>query len=365
MLKLYELVNNYGLAIILFTFFSKVILLPFAMKSKKSMLKMTSFTPKMKAIEEKYKNDKDRYNIELQKLYKEEKVNPLGGCLWTLLPWPILIALYGVMRLPLTHMLGITAEEITAITNLEFLQEAMAGIDIAAISSNQLPLMNVLNGHIGEITAAMPELAGRLVEINFDFLGLNLSIIPNWQYLTPYWFLPIISAAAMWFSSFVLQRMQGQTPQQQQGGGSMKFMVWLGPVMSLMIGFSWPASMSFYWIANSLFTTLQDALLTLYYRKKLGLKSPKELKEEEEAAKAEELRRAQERAERLERLHAEGPKEAKKGQMSSKKYKALKAQQNAKSAPAKPAAELAEPTDGADAADGITEDNSDEGDGNE
>ena len=125
MLKLYELVNSYGLAIILFTLFSKIILLPFAMKSKKSMLRMSAFQPKMKAIEEKYKNDKDRYNQEIQKLYKEEKVNPLGGCLWTLLPWPIFIALYGVMRLPLTHMLGITADEVSAITNLPFILNAL------------------------------------------------------------------------------------------------------------------------------------------------------------------------------------------------------------------------------------------------
>lgn len=366
MLKLYELVNNYGLAIILFTLFSKIILLPFAMKSKKSMLRMSAFQPKMKAIEEKYKNDKDRYNQEIQKLYKEEKVNPLGGCLWTLLPWPIFIALYGVMRLPLTHMLGITGEEITAIQNLPVILNSLTEGQLNTIASNQLPLMNAINANFDAVIAALPDLAGRLVPINFDFFGMNLSVIPNWQFLNIYWFLPIISAAAMWFSSFVLQRMQGQPQQQQNGAGSMKFMVWFGPIMSLMIGFSWPASMSFYWIANSLLSTAQDALLTLYYRKKLHIKSPKELREEHEAEVAEAKRRADERAARLERLQTEGPKEAKKGQMSSKKYKALKAQQSKTAAPApKPTAELGEPSDSADAADGISEDNSDKGDENE
>lgn len=364
MLKLYELVNNYGLAIILFTLFSKVILLPFAMKSKKSMLRMSAFQPKMKAIEEKYKNDKDRYNQEIQKLYKEEKVNPLGGCLWTLLPWPIFIALYGVMRLPLTHMLGITADEITAIQNLPVILNR--GVDLATVSSNQLPLMNAINANFDAVISALPALEGRLVPINFDFFGMNLSVIPNWQYLNIYWFLPIISAAAMWFSSFIMQRMQGQQQNDQQNGGSMKFMVWFGPIMSLMIGFSWPASMSFYWVANSLLSTAQDAVLTIYYRKKLNIKSPKELREEHEAEVAEAKRRAEERAARLERLQTEGPKEAKKGQMSSKKYKALKAQQAKTAAPAPaPTAELGEPSDNPDAADGITEDNSDKGDDNE
>lgn len=370
MLKLYELVNSYGLAIILFTLFSKIILLPFAMKSKKSMLRMSAFQPKMKAIEEKYKNDKDRYNQEIQKLYKEEKVNPLGGCLWTLLPWPIFIALYGVMRLPLTHMLGITADEVSAITNLPFILNAL-GDGVNTVASNQLPLMNEINANFDAVIAALPALDGRLIPMDFNFLGLfSLADIPNWreiEYAQPLlWFLPIISAAAMWFSSFVMQRMQGQPQQQQNGAGSMKFMVWFGPIMSLMIGFSWPAAMSLYWIVNSLFSTAQDALLTLYYRKKLHIKSPKELREEHEAEVAEAKRRADERAARLERLQTEGPKEAKKGQMSSKKYKALKAQQSKTAAPApKSTAELGEPSDSADAADGISEDNSDKGDENE
>lgn len=333
LLKLYELVNNYGFAIILFTLFSKLILLPFAMKSKKSMLRMSAFTPKMKALEEKYKNDKDRYNLEIQKLYKEEKVNPLGGCLWTLLPWPIFIALYSVMRLPLTHMLYLTAEEITAITSLDVIVNS--GIDLASVASSQLPLMNAIHANFDAVIAALPEIAPKLVDISFDFFGLNLASTPNWQILNIYWFLPILSAAAMWFSSFILQRMQGQQPTEQ--AGSMKFMVWIGPIMSLMIGYSWPAAMSFYWVANSLLSTAQESLLTLYYRKKLNIKSPKELRLEEEARAAEERQRAEERAARLERLRTEGPQQQKKGSMSSKKYKQLKAQQGTKEA--KPAPE--------------------------
>ena len=327
LLKLCQLVDNYGLAIILFTILSKVVLLPFAMKSKKGMLKMTAFTPKMKALEEKYKNDKDRYNIEVQKLYKEEKVNPMGGCLWTLLPFPILIALYGVLRLPLTHMFYLSAGEVSTLSS--FLSGIGAAFDPATVAANQLPLVDAINANFDTVQRFLPDIAAKLSNINLDFFGISLATVPNWQYLNVYWFLPILSAAASWFSSFILQRMQG-VQQQQQQQGSMKFMVWMGPVISLMIGYSWPSAMSIYWIANSLISTLQEALLTLYYRKKLNLKSPKQLREEEEAAKAEAKRRAEERAERLERLRTEGPQQQNRSNMSSKKYRQLKAQQQRK-----------------------------------
>ena len=300
LLKLCQLVDNYGLAIILFTILSKVILLPFAMKSKKGMMKMTAFTPKMKALEEKYKNDKDRYNAEVQKLYKEEKVNPMGGCLWTLLPFPILIALYGVLRLPLTHMFYLSAGEVSTLTS--FLSGIGAAFDPATVAANQLPLVDAINANFDKVQQFLPDIAAKLSNINLDFFGISLATVPNWQYLNVFWFLPILSAAASW----------------------------MGPVISLMIGYSWPSAMSIYWIANSLISTLQEALLTLYYRKKLNLKSPKQLREEEEAAKAEAKRRAEERAERLERLRTEGPQQQNRSNMSSKKYRQLKAQQQHK-----------------------------------
>ena len=131
--------------------------------------------------------------------------------------------------------------------------------------------------------------------------------------------------------------MQGLPVNQQQ---SNKFMTLMGPIFSLWIGFSMPSAMSLYWIASSVFTTIQEVLLTLYYRKKLGILSPREQREEAKRAKAEEERREAEREERRRRL-AEGGATPNRGAMSSKKYKQLKAQQAArqsesKNAPAAP-----------------------------
>lgn len=88
LMTLYSFVRNYGIAIILFALIVKLILLPFSMKSKKSMMKSTRFQPRMKELEKKYGDDKRKFNEEMAKLYKEEGIKPLSGCFWSLIPFP-------------------------------------------------------------------------------------------------------------------------------------------------------------------------------------------------------------------------------------------------------------------------------------
>ena len=321
MMRIYELVQNYGLALITFTLLTKLILLPFSMKSRKSMMKMTKFTPKMKELEARYKDDKEKYNIELQKLYQQEKVNPLSGCLWSLLPFPILIALYSVVRLPLQRMLHLTTDEINLVSGV-LNYEATGGA-----RATELTLASQLMENLDSVRAALPDLADKLKLIDFHFLGLDMTLIPSYGVLNWYFLLPIISAGVAFFSTWILQKMQSM-PSDQQSQSSNKMMTMMGPIMSLWIGFSMPSAMSLYWIANSALNTLQEVLLTLYYRKKLDIKSPREQKEEAARLKAEEEAREAARAERRRQL-AEGEATPNRSAMSSKKYKQLKAQQAA------------------------------------
>ena len=99
--KIYDLVGSYGLSIILLTVLIKVVLLPLGIKQIKSMQAMQAIQPKVKELQKKYKGNKQRIQEETMKLYKEAGVNPLGGCLPTLLQFPILIAMYAVIRSPL------------------------------------------------------------------------------------------------------------------------------------------------------------------------------------------------------------------------------------------------------------------------
>ena len=106
----YNLTGSYGVALILFTLVIKLILLPFQMKSKKSMLRMNRLSGQMKDIQKRYANNQMKMNEEMQKLYAEEGINPMSGCLWSFIPLPILIALYSIIRQPITHFMMLSKD---------------------------------------------------------------------------------------------------------------------------------------------------------------------------------------------------------------------------------------------------------------
>mgnify|MGYP003082867066 FL=1 len=91
-------VGNFGVSIIVVTILIKIALLPLTLKQDKSMKEMKKIQPELEKLKEKYANDKQMLNIKTMELYKEHKVNPLGGCLPLLLQLPILFALFGVLR---------------------------------------------------------------------------------------------------------------------------------------------------------------------------------------------------------------------------------------------------------------------------
>ena len=125
----YNLTGSYGVAIILFTLVTKLIMLPFQMKSKKSMMRMSRMNGRLQEIQKKYANNQTKQAEEMQKLYAEEGVNPMSGCLWSFLPLPILLALYSIIRQPITHFMmlsqDVVQKMVNAVTN--------AGLDLTGI----------------------------------------------------------------------------------------------------------------------------------------------------------------------------------------------------------------------------------------
>ena len=98
--RIYDVIPNYGVAIIVLTILIRFLLFPLGMKQIKSMQAMQAIQPKIKEIQKKYKNNKQKVQEETMRLYKEAGVNPLGGCLPVLAQFPILIAMYAVIRAP-------------------------------------------------------------------------------------------------------------------------------------------------------------------------------------------------------------------------------------------------------------------------
>ena len=311
---LYQVFGNYGVALILFSFIIKLILTPFNAKSKKSMMKVSRLGPKLKELEKKYGDDKLKYQQEMAALYKKENVSPTGGCLWSLLPLILLMALYYVIRQPMTYLMGLTADQIQQISDL------LTGMGVDFSSGNAAYSQVFIAQHVYEnidaIKSIVPDIADRA--INFNFLGVNLGQIPSWRWLFngPYtlagfgmFIIPVISAATQFVSMQISQKLNGSVATNDKGekdqdaaaaaAGSMKTMMFIMPIFSLWIGFSMPASMCIYWIAQAVFSTLFDGLLTIHYKKVYDAEDAikREKAAEEAAIEAEkEARRAERRA---------------------------------------------------------------------
>ena len=118
LLFFYNFLNSYGLALILFAIVIKVILFPVTLKGKKSMIQTTMLSGKMQQLQKQYGKDRERYNLEVQKLYEREHVNPMGGCLWSMIPLVLLIALYAIIREPLVNLMGVPKDMIATVADI-------------------------------------------------------------------------------------------------------------------------------------------------------------------------------------------------------------------------------------------------------
>ena len=310
----YSWTGSYGVALILFTLVVKLVLLPFQLKSKKSMLRMNRMQGKIKDIQTRYANNQQRQQEAMQELYMKEGINPMSGCLWSMIPFPILIALYYIIRVPLRYFMSLSESVIAEITTLA----GTLGFTAAEGSQayEQIYLAKFIHEH-------WTDFAGKfdgLIDLNYNFLHIDLAAQPSSLFSQfpgggwPVWgalLLPIISAGIQFAMSLITMRTNGSTP-----NGSAKTMMYMMPLMYLWFGYSMPAGMCIYMAANALCTVGQEAIFNKILRKDID-KMKAEAAEREEKEKAELAARKAEIAERR-RLQEEANK-ANKGKKKAKK----------------------------------------------
>ena len=313
---LYQLVNNYGIALMLFTIFVKLILLPLTMKSKKSMMQMSRLSPYVQAIRKKYENDPQKQNEAIQKLYKDENCSTGGGCLWSLIPLFILIPLYTIVREPITYILG-ESEEVTK-QIIEIIKAVAPEGTFAAKEGyyDQMIVAGLIPQYADQLLAQLPDLSATTLEgVNFTFLGINLANVPSfnifaWKAFT--WanigafLLPVLSASSQVFTSWISRKMNDsvitnekgledkETAKNSDSAQMGKTMLFMMPVMTLFFGFSMPAAISIYWFVQGIISTVIDIVLTRIYRKDYDAEDAarrlKALQEEAEEAEKERIR---------------------------------------------------------------------------
>lgn len=331
MVKLYELTGNYGWAVILFALAVNLILTPFMAKSKKGMMRTTRLQPQMQELQRRHEGNPQKLNQEMQKLYKENGASPTSGCLWSLIPFPILIALYSVIRQPLTRMMFVAQEMVDAIQSY-FVGAGLYTIPAKADAYFEIKLTELAHTHWSELQSALAGQLDGLMDIDFSFLGLNLGNQPKWNFMfstdwsdVHVWLpalglflIPFISAGLSWASMKISNLANPQADAQAQA--SMKSMNIVMPLMSVWICFIMPAAMGIYWIANSVFGMARDFILTKHYQKLLDKEDAERLAARSEREKELEAKRLE-----TERLRAEGKTE-KNTNTSKKKQQAFEKQ---------------------------------------
>ncbi len=273
LLKLFcQVFNSYGIALILFTVVVKVILFPLHLKGKKSMIKMNVVNSQLQEIQKRCGNDREKYNQEVQKFYAENNVNPMGGCGWSMIPMLILWPLYAIIRRPLKYMMNLTEAATTAVG------KALGWADFTPVGYNELTLGSMMKA--GNLSAAKDAAAAAGVSaagmfvINFDFFGIDLSLIPQLKFWEGglswgsigLFLLPVISAALSLVSTLIMQKTNQMSKDQAPPKMNLSLLL-MGPVMSLFIGFGMPAGMCVYWIANSLLMMVQEVICGAMLRK--------------------------------------------------------------------------------------------------
>lgn len=281
---IYGLVQNYGIAIILFTVLVKIILLPLTIKQQKSMEKMQELQPLYQELQRKYGNDQQRLSLEYQKLLKEKNMNMMSGmgcsgCLLQLIQFPIILGLFYMMVSPLTYILKLPQEEIDQykqnlnsyyasqiIESKQNSGETLTEAEIAEINSGDY----LQNSRYHELVIAKQEKL-----FNMQFLGINLGDIANEN--RGNFLLYIIPVLCMGIT-FISLRMSSKTldeakkkenikanndekgmttANEEMPMPDMRVMNTMMPIMTGYIAFIAPQGLGLYWTTNSLLQLIQ------------------------------------------------------------------------------------------------------------
>ncbi len=254
---IYDIVNNYGIAIIIFTIILKLLMIPMNIKQQKTMKKSAKIQVKSKEIQEKYSNDPVRMNQELMDLYKSENMSPFSGCVSSIVQMIVIISIFFLVSRPLTFMKHIDSDTIAKYTE-EITQDNQKKnyVEIAIIKEKAEQDPNV--------------------NLNMEFLGLNLSDIPienlsNWTV----YIIPVLYVITSFISMKITNSMTGvndkkenkvEVNEEQKEEIAMaemnKSMMYMMPIMSVSISMIAPLGLALYWLVSNILMIVERAITT-------------------------------------------------------------------------------------------------------
>ena len=267
---LYNAFNNYGIAIIVFSVILRIILIPITVKQQKAMKKNAKMQKQMNEIQRKYRNNPEKLNQETIDLYKREKMSPFTGCLSSILQIIIILAVFYLVSKPLTYMKKVDSGLIEQYVK-EIKEESgnnPAYAEIAVIQKKSAEDSNVY--------------------INMNFLGLDLSKVPN-QNLTDYkvYIIPILYVITSFISIKMTTNMKSkkkddnvkliesadaekneEKDSQEEALESMqemnKSMAYMMPIMSIFIAFIAPLGLALYWLVSNILMIVERMIINKF-----------------------------------------------------------------------------------------------------
>lgn len=298
---LYEFFGSYGLAIIFLTVIVRGLTVPLNVRSQKAMMKQQALSDKQAEIKRKYPDDKAKQEEELQKLFKENGISTLSGCILPLLPLLFLFPTYYIVRCPLQYITGVSESNIKEIGKVLGLKNAVAD-NISVINrlhNNPSALVDVVNRGLIKMQQ-IPDM---------KFLGLDLGrtpafnpakIMKNPSIYVPLLIVPLLVLLTTVFQNMLINALKPdakkkkeekkrakQNPANNQpddpSARTMKIMNIFMPVLMLVTTFAMPAAFGFYWIIGNLMSILQQVLTYFMFSKPYEEKK-KELEEQKKLA---------------------------------------------------------------------------------
>ena len=257
----YGFINNYGLTLIVVTILIRILTIPLTIKSQRSNAKTQALQPEIQRLQQKYKNDKEKLGMEMQKLYTKNGVNPMGGCLPLIVQMFVLFGFIRVVYDPLKYLLQLSADQINAI------KEAVG-----------------INSHVYQVTlCGMEGVKEQLIElgktpINFDFLGVDLTkMLKGSEGDILLWIFPVLATLVTILSAYISKKEMGE-----QGGGNEQAksmsnsMMMIMPIMTAYFTYTMPAGMSLYWFVSTLTQLIQQSVITKIVKKEKALNTERE-----------------------------------------------------------------------------------------
>jgi len=289
---IYEIIKNYGLAIILFSILLKLLLLPLTIKQQKTLKKSQKIQSELKVIQERYKNDPEKLNKEMMALYKRENMSPFSGCLSSIIQLVLLLGMFYLVRNPLTYMkkvdsdlIGKYKEKITLelgensvstaypeISIVKYINNKIDGINEEKIEENiETENIEKIENEDSSEEAEKEELeVDENLYINMNFLGLDLSNIPKENYKDiKVFIIPVLYIISSIISIKLTQKQtikpekvkeknddnntesEEKLEQEEMTAQMSKSMTFMMPILAVSVSVIAPLGLALYWLVNN------------------------------------------------------------------------------------------------------------------